>query len=342
MKKVITRVLILLFTVGMYAQDGINYKALIKDNLGVVVANETIDVRFTIIADTGSTNVYVETHTGATTDANGIVILTIGDGTSSDTFSDINWGGDTHSLKVEIDIEQDASFVDMGTTQFMSVPYALQATTATTATTATALTGGIDQGYIAALEARIAALEPQPAAIGDFREGGIVFYIYQQGDAGYVPGEVHGLIAATTDQSLGIAWITGGNTQTTINGVTSSAVGTGQANTTAMMNQAGYTGGAAKVCTDYSIDENGVTYDDWFLPSRDELNLMWSNLADSDSDGENTGPTDPNNIGNFETLLYWSSTEYNVNNAWAQNFANGFQIDDTKGITSFVRAVRAF
>jgi hypothetical protein len=130
MKKTISIVLLLLVTVGMYAQDGINYKALIKDNLGAVVANQTIDVRFTIIADTGPTNVYLETHTGATTDAYGIVILTIGDGTSSDTFADIDWSSDTHSLKVEIDIEQDASFVDLGTTQFMAVPYALHAKTA--------------------------------------------------------------------------------------------------------------------------------------------------------------------------------------------------------------------
>ena len=117
-------------TLCVTAQQGINYKALIKDNLGNVVANQTIDVRFTVIADTGPTNVYVETHTGVVTDANGIVILNIGNGTTSDVFTDISWGSDIHALKVEIDIEQDASFVDMGTTQFMAVPYALSAANA--------------------------------------------------------------------------------------------------------------------------------------------------------------------------------------------------------------------
>ena len=136
MKKALVVLLVLFISALTFAQEGINYKALIKDNLGAVVASQTIDVKFTIIADTGPTNVYVETHTGATTDANGIVILTIGDGTTGDVFTDIAWGSDIHSLKVEIDIEQDASFVDMGTTQFMAVPYALQATSATTATTA--------------------------------------------------------------------------------------------------------------------------------------------------------------------------------------------------------------
>ena len=131
MKRVLLA-LLLLVSITTFAQDGINYKALIKDNLGAVVASQTIDVKFTIIADTGPTNVYAETHTGATTDANGIVILSIGDGTAnSGVFADIDWGIDTHSLKVEIDIEQDASFLDMGTTQFMSVPYALHAKTVT-------------------------------------------------------------------------------------------------------------------------------------------------------------------------------------------------------------------
>ena len=47
---------------------------------------------------------------------------------------------------------------------------------------------------------------------------------------------------------------------------------------------------------------------------------MWTNLADSDGNVTNTGPTDPNNIGNFATGFYWSSTENNNNNAWKQNF----------------------
>ncbi|WP_339895763.1 tail fiber domain-containing protein [uncultured Algibacter sp.] len=140
MKTVLIFLAAVLIAFTATAQQGINYKALVKDNLGNVVANQTIDVRFTIIADTGPTNVYVETHTGVATDANGIVILNIGEGTTSDVFTDIAWGSDTHALKVEIDIEQDASFVDMGTTQFMAVPYALSA--ANTASKIDELTDG--------------------------------------------------------------------------------------------------------------------------------------------------------------------------------------------------------
>ena len=65
-----------------------------------------------------------------------------------------------------------------------------------------------------------------------------------------------GLICAVEDQSAAINWILGGDTQSTANGNTSTAIGTGQTNTNAMMNQAGYTGGAAQVAEDYSVTYN--------------------------------------------------------------------------------------
>ena len=181
-------------------------------------------------------------------------------------------------------------------------------------------------------------------AIGDIYGGGVVFYLLGPLDTGYVEGETHGLIAAEQDQSdaNGIQWIIGGDTQTTTNGGTSVLIGKGQANTAAMMSQANYTGGAATVCYDYSTTVNGITYNDWFLPSRDELDLMWTNLADSNGDGQNTGPSDPNNLGDFATTLYWSSTEFDINGAWNQYFDDGYQNDNGKSITGIVRAVRAF
>ena len=119
--KRVTLALLLLFSITTIAQQGINYKALIKDGAGVIVASTAIDVTFIILDGVGP--VYEETH-APTTDANGIVILTIGGGTTTDVFADIAWSSDTHSLKVEIDTG--AGLVDMGTTQFMSVPYAMQ------------------------------------------------------------------------------------------------------------------------------------------------------------------------------------------------------------------------
>ena len=65
---------------------------------------------------------------------------------------------------------------------------------------------------------------PPPSPIGDFYGGGVVFYIFESGDTGYVAGETHGLIAAVQDQSSGIRWYNGINVTT---GATGTAIGTG-------------------------------------------------------------------------------------------------------------------
>lgn len=114
-----------------FAQQGINYKALIKDGSGNVVANDLITIEFTILQGAGQTNVYQESH-APTTDANGIVIVNIGDGTPiSGTFNAIDWATDDHYLNVQINTG--SGLTDMGTTRFMAVPYAKQAETANTA-----------------------------------------------------------------------------------------------------------------------------------------------------------------------------------------------------------------
>ena len=160
---------------------------------------------------------------------------------------------------------------------------------------------------------------PVSPVIGESFQGGIIFYIDGTGQ--------HGLISATVDQSTSIAWITGGSTQTTTNGNTLTAVGTGHANTNYMMAQTGYTGGAATVCHNYTVTVGDITYNDWFLPSQAELHLMYTNI---------------NGSGGFVQNIYWSSSEYSANNAWYQWFNNGYQFDYTKNTTLHVRAVRAF
>ena len=116
----------LLITVLSFAQNGINYKAVIKDNFGNVVTNQPINIRFTILK--GTTNIYQETQLPMT-DGNGITIVNIGEGTVvSGTFAAIDWGNSNHFLKVEIDIAGGTAFINMGTTEFKSVPYALNVT----------------------------------------------------------------------------------------------------------------------------------------------------------------------------------------------------------------------
>ena len=115
---------LLLFAITANAQQGINYKAIIKDGNGAAIVNTEITVQFTIL-ENGTTSVYQETH-NPTTDANGIVIVNIGEGTvESGIFNDIDWGGNPHFLNTKIN--KGEGLIDMGTVEFKTVPYALHA-----------------------------------------------------------------------------------------------------------------------------------------------------------------------------------------------------------------------
>jgi hypothetical protein len=154
--------------------------------------------------------------------------------------------------------------------------------------------------------------------------GGIVFY-----DKGVVTYGWRYLEAAPNDIPAPIRW---GPNNTAIKD-TDTAVGTGKANTqriAPIINRHGEDG-AALLCTALNI--NG--YQDWFLPSKDELNLMYVNLKKK-------------GLGGFGDGYYWSSSEYNYFDAWVQRFSDGSQNYShfyTRGDKDYalpVRAVRAF
>ena len=91
-----------------------------------MLENQAVSFRMSILDGTLAT-VYSETH-NVTTTAQGIASLTIGGGTvESGTFSTIDWGASTYSLEVELDPTGGTTYVNMGTSQFVSVPYALRA-----------------------------------------------------------------------------------------------------------------------------------------------------------------------------------------------------------------------
>ena len=185
---------------------------------------------------------------------------------------------------------------------------------------------------IANLQTQITQITNNAISVGDFLQGGVVFYIFVDGDTGYVAGETHGLIAAVQDQSSGIRWYNGINVTT---GATGTAIGTGSANTDAIINVQGptetsYAAGLARAYT-------GGGHIDWFLPSKDELNKMYLNKNIINTTAAANSGSD------FSANNYWSSTEYDSNTAWVQYFGNGGQgYYDKLNTYVNVRAVRAF
>ncbi|HOW82613.1 MAG TPA: DUF1566 domain-containing protein [Spirochaetota bacterium] len=158
--------------------------------------------------------------------------------------------------------------------------------------------------------------------MGNTRYGGLVFYN---------DGNGHGLVAYAENLTTSMVWTSGGSTQTTELGTTRIGIGSGLANTNAIVAQAGHTASAAQFCLDYSYNDGETTYDDWFLPSWDELGQMYAMLK-------------ARGTGNFTNYFYWSSSEYNANNAFMIYFATGEADWDNKNPsgTTLVRPVRAF
>ena len=119
-KTILTLAAILIASLSFAQGGGFNYKALITDN-GNVLNTQPVTFKFTVL-ENGATSVYQETQS-ATTDANGIVAVNVGEGTLvSGNFTTIDWGSNPYFLKVEIDTG--SGYQDFGTTEFKAVPYA--------------------------------------------------------------------------------------------------------------------------------------------------------------------------------------------------------------------------
>jgi LruC domain-containing protein len=147
------------------------------------------------------------------------------------------------------------------------------------------------------------ATPPLPAAVGDLRAGGIVFWV--DGNGG---GKVCALADAPTtlDWDIAIAYC---------NGYTNPDTGTG-------------------------------VYSGWYMPSKDELQLVYVNLQRFGCSTNTPGGFDlvlcPTRKGDFDIFLYWSSTDADDGDAWAQNFGDGTTFGRIKVTPGKVRAVRAF
>ena len=122
-------------TLSLWAQDGINYQGAATDANGDELTNQNISIRASVLSASASGNLeWEETHS-ATTDQFGLFNVVIGQGTNTTngataTFDDMDWGSANHFLKIEMDATGGTNYAMIGTTQMMSVPYALYAKSA--------------------------------------------------------------------------------------------------------------------------------------------------------------------------------------------------------------------
>ena len=167
-----------------------------------------------------------------------------------------------------------------------------------------------------------------PLKIGDIYGGGIVAYLMQPGDTTYDVNVQHGLIVANVNQSNGSAWVNSSyivSCNALRNGLLN-----GKANTDSIIKYYDSTFvSAASIARGYK----GGNYTDWYLPNKDELNIIYLNRIA---------------IGGLNTTVYyWTSSEIDNTptykfSAWSQSFISGAQGRSDKANTFYVRAIRAF
>lgn len=167
-----------LSTVQAQAPEKMSYQAVVRNASNNLVTNQAVGMQISILQGSATgTAVYVETQ-NISTNANGLVTLEIGTGAQvSGDFTTIDWANDTYFIKTETDPTGGTSYTITGTSQLMSVPYALHAKTAESITSAGS--GSTDNFYL-----------------GQDTLGGIVYYIYKD-----VSGTQHGLIVNKTEST---------------------------------------------------------------------------------------------------------------------------------------------
>ena len=301
MRKLFTILLAVFLTATVWAQspNKMSYQAVIRNSSEALVTNTTVGMKISILQGSRRKAVYVETQS-PTTNANGLISIKIGDGTvQSGDFTNIEWANGPYFIKTETDPAGGTDYTITGTSQLLSVPYALHAKTAESVSGTITETDPVftawDKDYADLINTPAAADGSETKvtagtnvtvtgigttaspyvvnatsggstlAIGDSYQGGIIFWLDATGQ--------HGLIAATEDQSTGIQWYNGTYryTGTTGNGLYAGAMNTAMIVATQMAdNQTGNF--AAKVCADYQ----GGAYGDWYLPSSYELNVLFN------------------------------------------------------------------
>ena len=342
----------LLLTLSSFAQapEKMSYQAVIRGANNALVTNQQVGMQISILQ--GSTAVYEETQT-PTSNTNGLVSLEIGTGTViSGSFTAIDWSADTYFIKTETDPTGGTNYTITGTSQLLSVPFALYAKTSSDAGAVAANTAKV--GYTEELVSANTAVAANTAKVG-YTEAAVsanTAVAANTAKVGYTEAAVTAntsvaantaKVGITTEQAYEIIVNTAkvGYTQPiyTVNTFYAELGGyviqispNGKHGlVVAMQDQGGSTWYQANdlLSNPSNHDADGKEFSDWRLPTKRELNLMYVVY--------NNG-----NAASLNANSYWSSTEYDDNNAWKRNYNNGYQGYDNKNFTGYVRAVRAF
>lgn len=324
MKKItfLSTLCFLLFTLVVNSQippNAFNYSAVARNAAGQPIATSTIGIQITILK-TSPTGVlqYSENHI-VITDVYGLFDLVIGAGAvQSGSVATIDWSNDDYYLKVGMDAAGGTNFLTMGTTQLLSVPYALHAKTAESIVGG-GTGGGVFTHYI-----------------GEVFGGGVIFHLWKDN-----VGNEHGLIVDTDtlvylniNGSIANYW----SNITTLIGASAQSSYDGLSNSIAIVGQAGHTYSAAATC----LNSNNGGYSDWYLPSIQELGLLMNNnymVALSLSQIPNSHPLDRISLWSSSETTYGGAGDY-VLTVSLFGYVQFSQRQKNLGYS--IRAVRAF
>jgi len=249
MKRLTSVCLIVLISVSIafsQAPDAFKYQAVACYSNGDVISEQPVGFEISILEDDIAGNaVYIETHL-VNTNESGLVNFEIGNGTSSDDFSAINWSDGVFFLKISMDTTGGTNYNLMGASQLLSVPYAMHANGLT-----------------------LTSPEGHKYSLNVDNQGNISTSYISTNEVVQIDFEGM-LYVAPQDYDVIVEW---GGYGTTV-GATS--INDGESNTSIITGALGDNGGvayAASVCE--TLDAYG--YSDWYLPSKDELNALYEN-----------------------------------------------------------------
>jgi hypothetical protein len=294
------------FSINLFAQappQKITYQFVARNSQNQLIQNNAIGMRISILqgSATGSA-VYVETHTPQT-NGNGTATIEVGAGTVvSGVFALIDWSSGIYFLKTEVDPKGQKDYTISGTSQLLSVPYALYAGKSAIADS---IKGGIkekDPSFINSVASGITSNDTarwnrntkNKHYIGEYFGGGIIFYLWTDSI-----GEEHGMIISLNDLSKSQQW---SNISGFIRGDGEPlSKWNGMENTLLIASKPGITNSAAKLCLDYSFQG----YDDWYLPSCYEMTLIINNLFHIEQ-----GLNKITGASTLKEVIYWTSSEF--------------------------------